>query len=751
MKGTLLRGFSKWSLPVGLVKGKPPVARLTEATDEGEGTTSNKRTIGSARSAWQRKMVGSCFAVLMATGAFGQNQEKVNATARVHPIPTAPKKSYAPASAYASPGLQCKLYPAGSLPSAGLEVSTDDDGYARFYAVRAAAGDTVRQLTMDCTDSVRNFSTYTVDLTSDDTFAPRPIDLSHEHGIDRPSLKGDPLSYTQAELIRAGYGLRPDPKKDALAYARWLKAASVSGRLLEAQRPTPPSSHTVYTTTGGPWTGSVLTGAPNYLSTYATFNVPSAIPSGDETTATEMAIWNGLGGFGTGSGLIQGGVGVRTTPNIATYYTWREYCCGDGDSNGYGGNFTPRPGDEIYSVQWYCDASGNVSLNGGYGCSYLEDETTGAVFSCTLANGSPCWSVKATPGMTLGRAAEFVIEFQSNQLSPATTQFTDFTPQVNMDGAAYSSATGSYSQTVSSDPVVYLLTDFTHSTSHMSVSLGTTDETYFSVSQWARVGGAALSWRVPCPGPEAGEDCLPQSIAVGPNANGSTIGDPWVLGQGHTASGDYYIYHWQNSQWVQQPGAGTQIAVSPQGYPWVINHLGQIFYWNGSAFELAPGNGCAISIGVGPATSAEPYGDPWAIGCNGNDTQANANGGIYRLQGSTWVQQPGAATQIAVSPQGVPWVINAAGSIYHWYAFGFVQVPGCATSIGVGPTTAPLASPYGDAWVTGCGEVTNQGYNIYQFQNGTSWVQIPGVASQISVSPDLGVPWVVNFSGQIFE
>ena len=86
--------------------------------------------------------------------------------ARAQAAPTAAtavssaKKSYAPASIHALPGLQCKLYPAGSAPSAGLSVFTDDDGYARFHAVRAVAGDAVQRLTLDCTDSAGKPSSY---------------------------------------------------------------------------------------------------------------------------------------------------------------------------------------------------------------------------------------------------------------------------------------------------------------------------------------------------------------------------------------------------------------------------------------------------------------------------------------------------------------------------------------------------------------------------------------------------------------
>src|ERR1039457_4498756 len=109
---------------------------------------------------------------------------------------------------------------------------------------------------------------------------------------------------------------------------------------------------------------------------------------------------------------------------------------------------------------------------------------------------------------------------------------------VNMFGSAYSSTTNSYSQTISTDPIVDVLEDFTNTTSHMGIALGKTDQTYFTVSQFKRVRGAALSFLVPCP--TSGNDCYPQSIAVGPNANGSTIGDPWVLGTGKTSAGDYY-------------------------------------------------------------------------------------------------------------------------------------------------------------------------------------------------------------------
>ena len=397
-------------------------------------------------------------------------------------------KSYEPASVRALPGLQCQLHPAGSAPTEGIPVFTNRDGYARFQAVRATAGDAARRLTLDCKDSAGKSTSYAVDLASDDTFAPRPLDLSNEPGTDRPPLKGDPLSYTEAQLIEAGYGVRPDPEKNAAAYARWLDAASKPARLLGDNWPLL-HRHNVTTSSDGLWVGSVLTGAPEYSLVEATFNVPKGIPGGDGTTDTVVSIWVGVGG-GTGRvGLMQDGIDVWTTPTTASYNSFQEYCCGDLNQT-HGGGFSPNPGDQLYAQSWYCDATGNRNINGGYGCAFLQDMTPPyGTLSCTSATGSPCASVKAnvlcstspsTPNcFTLGPSAEFIIENDSPQAHPPSTAFTDFTPKVTMAGSAFSTRTNNLSQTISDDPTITVLTDWTKDGTHILVALGTTDETYF--------------------------------------------------------------------------------------------------------------------------------------------------------------------------------------------------------------------------------------------------------------------------------
>jgi hypothetical protein len=518
--------------------------------------------------------------------------------------------------------------------------------------------------------------------------------------------------------------------------------------MLDAKRPVarklPAPDRNVVTTEAPFWTGTAITGEPNYLSVEGNISVPSIYVNGDETGGEDVheAVWNGLGGDGTGSGLIQGGYQIDVTKSVVNYTTFREYCCGDSHSNGYKGDFNPKPGDQVYSEEWYCDKNGNKNLTGGYGCTYLHDLNSGAVLNCVSPTSNQCWSVPALPlcsvnpnaanCMTLGKAAEWVIELQSGSNSLQGQDWVDTADTVTLTGSAYSSKTGSYSQTVNQDPFLSYLADFTGitSTSHMNVSIGSGDETYFNVSQFEQVGGLSHS------------GALNQVIAVGLNMQGAKIGDPWVLGSAANSNGDYPIYNLVFGVWDKMPGAGTQLAIGPEGYPWVVNHAGVAFYWNSGGWTPIGGTYCASHIAVG---SGGTYGTPWILGCHEGTNGYN----IYKLENGAWVQQTGQATAIAIGKSG-PWIVQKSGNVYYWNGSSYKEAPGnpCATSIAAAPIT-PFGDSWGDVWTTGCHEQST-GYNIYQLQ-GNSWVQIPGSATSISISPDLGVPWVVNSNGIVFE
>ncbi len=69
--------------------------------------------------------------------------------------------------------------------------------------------------------------------------------LKSKPGTLRQALAGDPIAYTQEQLLAGGYGRRPDPVTEADRFAHWLRAATatstiVSSRLVavpQTQRP----------------------------------------------------------------------------------------------------------------------------------------------------------------------------------------------------------------------------------------------------------------------------------------------------------------------------------------------------------------------------------------------------------------------------------------------------------------------------------------------------------------------------------
>jgi len=426
-----------------------------------------------------------------------------------------PRRAYVAASVVASPGARCQLHPEGSTDtSQSIPVSADYDGVARFQAVRATPTDAIRRLALDCTSAKGTTSTYPVDLQSEVTFAPHPLDLTGAPGAERPALAGDPLGYSQADLIQRGYGLRPDPQTHPQTYAHWLASASRPARLLGEA---PPASTTipelvqpeapeltpeVTRTAASPnWTGAVLTGAPTYTMATAWFVVPTAIPGGDGTGNTQVAIWAGLGGYGTAGGLIQGGIWVNTSSSALSMFSFTEYCCGDSPKGETWTKFTPNAGDTIFVQEWYCDPNGNPNTNvnakGGYGCSYVFDETSGAVVACNQATGAACTSVPPLyqANWVIGNSADFVME-----LTPYPS-WPEFSGPLEMTGDATTS-TGAM-EMIGTDPSVVLLEDFTApaNPTHVAVTFPSTsiDEVEWVTSRggpdmlWWNAGTGALS------------------------------------------------------------------------------------------------------------------------------------------------------------------------------------------------------------------------------------------------------------------
>ncbi|MDQ6941744.1 MAG: hypothetical protein M3169_04415 [Candidatus Eremiobacteraeota bacterium] len=148
-------------------------------------------------------------------------------------------------------------------------------------------------------------------------------------------------------------------------------------------------------------------------------------------------------------------------------------------------------------------------------------------------------------------------------------------------------------------------------------------------------------------------------------------------------------------------------------------------------------NGAASSIGAGPGF------DPVVIGSNPLGPPGNF--ALYQwvgspAAGSFSAQLAGYAWKVAVAPEGTVWALTADHQISRAHGSGYDVLPGSAREISV--TSAGTAYVVGDDPVGPAGN-----YGIHRW-NGTTWTQVEGYASKVSVSSD-GVLWAITADYQI--
>jgi hypothetical protein len=343
-----------------------------------------------------------------------------------------------PASVVAWPGASCGLHATGETdPQAALQVFADDfDGIVRFTATRAPASAPAQPMTMECQDETGKREVYSFDLRDDEPFQARPLDTSPAR-FNRPALAEDPLSYSPAELLKAGYGLRP-PATQAKAYSDWLAGATRPAQIVKPKKLVRPMNFGPFTSeSGGSWAGAVLTGNGPYILAIGTIN-GMGDPTGNNNA--EIAAFNGIGGFGNNQ-LIQSGVAYTfssrqflfSTFHATNQFVWREFCCGEGtvDNNGNNTNgiidntkfvadgfFNLTPGHSVFVENWTCNRDGTLNASGGFfGCSFVQDTVTGQTLSCVSATDPTCPSLinPSTGGPFVfpfagGTSAEFIVE-----------------------------------------------------------------------------------------------------------------------------------------------------------------------------------------------------------------------------------------------------------------------------------------------------------------------------------------------------
>lgn len=446
------------------------------------------------------KAIGTFIVILgCVLSAQGRAQEAGKPTAQ-----TTGGAQFEPASVAAAAGSNCILHPEGNQdPKETLHVNADEDGVVRFLAVRPTTPNSVEKLVLECTDANKQAKTYSVDLRSEETFKPRPFDPTHTTLRVRPPLTGDPSRFTQQDLLKAGYGPRPDATVTPDAYKQWLAAAMVPMHVLRTDKsltPLPISRHPDLKRTervplkkgrnvvqkapstlangGGGWTGPILEGSfkkgataaetTSYVMIAASFYVPKIMPG----PTAAASIWAGL------DNVFQAVVWVSQTPTIATFSIHRQDFSRHGKENDEAGTrFTPETGDLIEINLFYCDSAGNLKVGGGYACSAMADQTKGEVWVCYQPDSSDCPSYKLDPqdlgNGKLGQQAEFIIENDTGEAVSGSEQWPILSPMV-MTGWAYTAkGTGQDWKTVGvkTDPLVVLNTDGYNSKRHLDITL----------------------------------------------------------------------------------------------------------------------------------------------------------------------------------------------------------------------------------------------------------------------------------------
>ncbi len=114
---------------------------------------------------------------------------------------------------------------------------------------------------------------------------------------------------------------------------------------------------------------------------------------------------------------------------------------------------------------------------------------------------------------------------------------------------------------------------------------------------------------------------------------------------------------------------------------------------------------------------------------------------IYRWTGGGWAQLSGGGVAIAAGPHNSVWVVDSENSIFRYVYGGWQKMPGSASDIASGAD--------GSIYMIGT-DSCGSGNSIYRFVEPYGWTKMDGCGISISVSPQ-GTPWVANKDGETFR
>jgi Peptidase A4 family len=230
-----------------------------------------------------------------------------------------------------------------------------------------------------------------------------------------PALDGDPMSFTQRDLVALGYPPRPDPVRGPGAFAAWQ--AVVSKPTLVPDEAPIARERTLDNGTQPFWAGAIASGS-TWSECTATWTVPWVYQDPQNLfTSYKSSAWPGLSGT---AGLVQAGTehdlnmttvevnGFPTVVWIAKYSAWYESLSDTAHIASFAlpsSTYPVYPYDPIYTTVYLCDANQEPDPDGVYGCMIVID--TGPNLSWN--SGYKVLPTDLAPGV-VGTKADWIVE-----------------------------------------------------------------------------------------------------------------------------------------------------------------------------------------------------------------------------------------------------------------------------------------------------------------------------------------------------
>ena len=179
-----------------------------------------------------------------------------------------------------------------TLMKTTLHVFADEVGIVHLWSEPSP---TSHKYTLDCDESGSSVR-YSFDLADPKTFVPAVArGAAPAHKVLPPLT--DPMSMSQSELIKAGYGVRPDPNSPL--FATWAEAVSKPLTVVAPRSvPNPWASNDPQSFTTSPiWDGIALN-QPNmlYWAAIGAFTIPAFTVQANQGQTYHNGLWPGVGG-----------------------------------------------------------------------------------------------------------------------------------------------------------------------------------------------------------------------------------------------------------------------------------------------------------------------------------------------------------------------------------------------------------------------------------------------------------------------